>query len=118
MAISVTHDLITYIDSNAIEWTEVAPGAYQKLLFHNPDTGQKATLVRLEPSYQARDVPPHQWGEYVYVLEGTFVDHNQASGPGTYIHNRPGSNHKPYTPDGCTLFVFVPGSRTDEGEAD
>ncbi len=111
MTAGVTHHLITYVDSDVLDWEEVQPGVRQKLLFHNPDTGQKTSLVQFAAGYQAEPAPPHRWGEYIYVLAGTFVDHNQASGPGTYIHNRPGSVHQPASPDGCTLLVFVPGNR-------
>ena len=115
MAAVVTHDLITYVDSGSLDWEEVRPGARQKVLFHDPDTGQKTSLVQVAAGYQAEPAPPHQWGEYLYILQGTFVDHNQASGPGTYIHNRPGSVHQPMSPDGCTFLVFVPGRPATQG---
>jgi len=110
----VTHDLITYVDANELEWQQTKPKVRQKVLFHNPETGQKTLLVQLLPGYEAEPQQPHQWGEYVYILEGTFIDHNQASPAGTYIHNAPGSNHQPKSPDGCTFILFVPGSRADE----
>lgn len=109
-----SRDLITYVDSNALEWEQTKPTVRQKVLFHNPETGQKTLLVQLLPGYQANPAPPHEWGEYTFVLEGTFVDHNQASPAGTYIHNAPGSTHQPTSPEGCTLLIFVPGSRADE----
>ena len=37
----------------------------------------------------------------------TFVDQNQAAAPGTFIHNRPGSSHRPGSPDGCTFLAVV-----------
>lgn len=109
-----SRDLITYVDSAAIEWQQTKPSVRQKVLFQNPATGQKTLLVQLAPGYQAEPQQPHQCGEYLYILEGTFVDHNQASGPGTYIHNAPGSVHQPTSPEGCTFLLFVPGSRADE----
>lgn len=108
------HDLITYVDSKSIEWQEIRPGARQKMLFHNPATGQKAFLVEFAPGYRSEPAPPHEWGEYVYVLEGVFEDEHQASPAGTYIHNAPGSIHQPRSAAGCTFFVYVPGSRADE----
>ena len=108
-----THDLITYVDSHAVPWQEVAPGARRKELFTNPETGQRTVLVQWDAGYQVPKVDHHLYGEYLYILAGTFVDQHQASGPGTYIHNRPGSAHQPHTPDGCTFLVFVPGSRSD-----
>ena len=113
MAATVTHDLITYVDSQAIEWQEVVPGARRKVLFSNPETGQRTVLAQWDAGYQVPKVDNHQYGEYLYILEGTFVDQNQASGPGTYIHNRPGSSHQPHTPDGCTFLAFIPGSKSE-----
>ena len=113
MATATTHDLITYVDSNAVDWTESAPGSRRKTLFNDPETGQRTALVQWDPGYHVAKVDHHQYGEYLYILEGTFVDHNQASGPGTYIHNRPGSEHQPHTPDGCTFLVFIPGKRAE-----
>ncbi len=107
-------DLITYVDSKALEWEETRPNVRQKVLFQNPATGQKTLLIQLAPGYEAPPQQPHEWGEYVYILEGTFIDHNQASPAGTYIHNAPGSVHQPKSPDGCTFILFVPGSRADE----
>ena len=109
-----SRDLITYVDSNAVEWEQDKPKVWQKTLFHNPETGQKTLLVRFDPGHQAEPQQPHEWGEYLYILEGTFIDHNQASPAGTYIHNAPGSTHQPSSPDGCTFLLFVPGSRADE----
>lgn len=114
MATVETFDLITYVDSNSLEWQELRPKVRQKVLFQNPETGQKTLLIQVDPGYEAAPAPAHEWGEYVYILEGTFVDHNQASPAGTYIHNRPGSVHQPTSPEGATFIVFVPGSRADE----
>ena len=115
MAAVQTHDLITYVDTNATEWEEIGPGARRKTLVENPETGQRTRIVQWDPGYQVNYLDEHPHGEYIYILEGTFVDHNRASGPGTYIHQRPGSHHQPSTPDGCTFIVFIPGRRSDEG---
>ena len=48
-------------------------------------------------------VDHHESDEIVFVLSGTFVQNNRASGSGTYIHHRAGSSHQAYTPDGCTF---------------
>ena len=115
MAAVETRDLITYVDSNSLEWEEAAPGSRRKTLFENPETGQRTRLIQWDAGYQVAQLDQHAYGEYLFILAGTFVDQNQASGPGTYIHNRPGSAHQPHTPDGCTFLVMIPGSRADEG---
>jgi anti-sigma factor ChrR (cupin superfamily) len=48
---------------------------------------------------------PHDQGEEIFVLEGTFSDESGHHGPGTYLKNPPGSSHAPYSEAGCTIFV-------------
>src|SRR5262245_2080040 len=102
MTAVTTHDLITYVDSTAVAGQERGAGARRKVLCPNPETGQRTVLVQWDAGYQVPQVDHHLSGEYLYILAGTFVDQHHASGPGTYIHNRPGSTHQPHTPDGCT----------------
>lgn len=109
---TITDDLITYVETEAIPWVETAPGSRRKVLFEDPATGQRTALVQWDAGYQVAKVDHHNHGEYLYILSGTFVDQNRACGSGTYIHNRPGSEHQPHTPDGCTFLVFIPGKKT------
>ena len=63
-------------------------------------------------------VDHHESDEIVFVLAGTFVQNNRASGPGTYIHHRAGSRtHQAHTPDGCTFLEIVTGQRARSGRA-
>mgnify|MGYP000718708101 FL=1 len=48
---------------------------------------------------------PHPMGEEILVLEGVFSDETGDYGAGTYIRNPPGSQHTPFSEEGCTLFV-------------
>ena len=110
MAAVRTLDLITYVDTDGLEWEEFAPGARRKTLFEDPATGQRTRLVEWEPGFHVPYVDRHPNGEYVYVLSGTFHDQNGRSGAGTYIHYLPGTEHQPWTEEGCTFLVIVPGS--------
>ena len=47
----------------------------------------------------------HALGEEFLVLSGTFADEHGQYGPGTYVRNPPGSSHRPFSDQGCTLFV-------------
>lgn len=76
------------------------------------ESGHTTSFVKFEPgSY----FPEHQHpqGEEIYVLDGVFSDENGDYPAGTYLRNPPGSRHKPFTREGCTLFVkldqFKPG---------
>ena len=68
MTAVTTHDLITYVDSNAVDWQEVASGARRKELFQNPETGQRTVLVQWDAGYQVPKVDHHLYGEYLYIL--------------------------------------------------
>ena len=104
---TIVHELMTYVDTAAAEWTEVEPG-YRRLLLHNDrESGVSMVLVRYDAGYRLSRLDEHKHDEFLYVVSGTFVDQHRASGPGTFIHNEPGSSHQPGSPDGCTFFAVV-----------
>jgi len=109
MADTQAPDLITYVDSSGANWQEFRPGSRRKVLYEDQATGQMTMLVQWDPGYQMAVVEHHQYDEHLYILAGTFVDQHRASGPGTYILNRAGSEHQASTPDGCTFLEVVPG---------
>jgi len=111
-----TTELITYVDSKNADSFEFAPCSRWKILFEDPQTGQRAMLVEWEPGYRMGGVDHHEADEIVFVLSGTFVQDARASGPGTYIHHRAGSSHQASTPDGCTFFEVVTGHGERSGE--
>ncbi|MDQ3478317.1 MAG: cupin domain-containing protein [Pseudomonadota bacterium] len=47
----------------------------------------------------------HGGGEEFLVLDGTFSDEHGEYPAGTYVRNPPGSCHRPFSREGCTLFV-------------
>jgi mannose-6-phosphate isomerase-like protein (cupin superfamily) len=101
--------LITYADSSRADWQEFRPGSRRKVLYEDSGTGQLTMLVQWDAGYRMGVVEHHEYDEHLYILAGTFVDEQRASGPGTYILNRAGSEHQAYTPDGCTFLEVVPG---------
>jgi hypothetical protein len=113
MATANNPELIIYVDSSKAAWQEFRPGSRWKILHEDAARGQKTMLVQWDPGYRMGAVEHHEYDEHLYILAGTFVDHNRASGPGTYILNRAGSEHQCSTPDGCTFLEVVPGRPTD-----
>jgi anti-sigma factor ChrR (cupin superfamily) len=99
--------LMSYVDTADAEWTEVEPGYRRLTLANDPDKGLRIVLIQYAAGYQLSRLDEHAHDEYLYVVSGTFVDQHQASGPGTFIHNRPGSSHQPSSPDGCTFLAVV-----------
>ena len=68
------------------------------------ESGHTTSFVKFNPgSYFPRHT--HPMGEEIYVLEGIFSDENGDYPAGSYIRNPPNSSHKPFTKEGCTLFV-------------
>ena len=47
---------------------------------------------------------PHPHGEEILVLEGVFSDEHGDYPAGTYLRNPPGSQHAPYSKEGCVIF--------------
>jgi len=109
MADAQNPELITYVDSSKADWREFRPGSRWKVLYEDAATGQLTMLVQWDPGYRMAVVEHHKYDEHLYILAGTFEDQNRASGPGTYILNRAGSEHQCSTPDGCTFVEVVPG---------
>ena len=110
MATMPNRELITYVDSSGANWQEFRPGSRRKVLYEDAATGQLTMLIQWDPGYRMAAVEHHQCDEHLYILAGTFVDQHRASGPGTYILNRAGSEHQAFTPDGCTFLEMVPGT--------
>ncbi len=102
-------ELITYVDTGETAWQEFRPGSRRKVLYENAETGQLTMLVQWDAGYRMGAVEHHENDEHLYILAGTFVDEHRASGSGTYILNRAGSEHQAYTHDGCTYLEVVPG---------
>ncbi len=77
------------------------------------ETGHTTSFVKFEPdSYFPAHTHPQ--GEEIYVLEGVFSDENGDYPAGTYIRNPPGSRHKPFTKQGCVLFVKLDQFQQDD----
>ena len=94
------------IDTNAMDWeSSPAVGVERKRLeVLNPEIESVTTIVRFAPdSYFPAHT--HGGGEEYLVLEGTFSDESGDYSRGYYVRNPPGSHHKPFTKQGCTIFV-------------
>jgi len=68
------------------------------------ESDHKTSFVKFSPdSYFPAHAHPQ--GEEIFVLEGVFSDQFGDYPAGTYLRNPPGSSHRPFTKEGCTLFV-------------
>ena len=66
--------------------------------------GHTTSVVRFDPeSYFSPHT--HPLGEEILVLEGVFSDEHGDYPAGSYLRHPPGSSHKPFSREGCMLFV-------------
>ena len=63
-----------------------------------------STIVRYQPGASFFE-HTHDFGEEFIVLEGVFSDELGDYGTGMYVRNPPGSRHRPFTREGCQIFV-------------
>lgn len=97
------------IDTNTSEWH---PGIMQGLsvlpLYSQANYSENIALVRWQPeTYFHEHV--HPGGEEILVLEGTFEDEHGEYPQGTWIRGPHMSKHKPFSREGCLIYVRVGG---------
>ncbi len=105
------------IDTDAEPWVaSPLPDVERRLLDRIGDEVARATsIVRYAPnSYFSPHT--HGGGEEFLVLDGVFSDEHGDFGPGMYLRNPPGSSHKPFSRDGCTIFVKLWQMAPDDQE--
>jgi len=68
------------------------------------ESGHVTSIVRYTPGSR---FPSHRHplGEEILVLDGTFCDETGQFPAGSYLRNPPGSQHAPFSQQGCVLFV-------------
>ncbi len=65
---------------------------------------ESTALVRWEPG-TVFNRHRHWGGEEILVLDGTFADEHGTYPKGTWLRNPDGSEHLPFSNDGCLIFV-------------
>ncbi|ELY1986137.1 cupin domain-containing protein [Vibrio harveyi] len=88
------------------EWiASPAVGVWRKPLEREAkESGHTTSIVKYEPN-SAFTTHPHPYGEEILVLEGVFSDEHGDYPAGTYIRNPPGSQHAPFSREGCVILV-------------
>ncbi len=76
------------------------------------ESGRTTSVVQFMPG-SAFPSHSHPQGEEIFVLEGVFSDERGDYPAGSYLRNPSGSQHAPFSNEGCVLFVkldqFQPG---------
>lgn len=94
------------VETQSMPWiASPAQGVWRKPLEReDAESGHTTSIVRYEAGSQFK-THPHPMGEEILVLEGVFSDEDGDYPAGTYLRNPPGSNHAPFSKQGCTIFV-------------
>jgi anti-sigma factor ChrR (cupin superfamily) len=94
------------IDTEAQEWIESPlAGVHRRMLEREkPESGRATSIVRYAPGSHFSP-HTHDGGEEFLVLDGVFSDGYGDFGAGSYIRNPVGSQHRPHSEPGCTIFV-------------
>jgi len=112
---------LEFFDVDSVAWEPIpgAPGQWQKILSHDPDTGSYTRLLRNDPhtDTSSAGVLIHDHWEEVYIVAGELTDLrlNQTFRHGYYACRPPGMPHGPWKhgPEGSLMFEI----RTYEPES-
>ena len=94
------------VHADELDWvSSPQPGVDRRFLEREGLEVARATSIVRYAAGSSFEAHVHQLGEEYLVLEGTFSDESGDYAAGTYVRNPPGSSHRPFTRDGCTIFV-------------
>ena len=93
-------------ETDKMDWVaSPSAGVFRKRLARSDEEGGHVTSIVKYEKGASFTAHKHPIGEEILVLEGVFSDETGDYGPGTYIRNPPGSQHTPFSKEGCTIFV-------------
>jgi anti-sigma factor ChrR (cupin superfamily) len=104
------------VDTSALSWApSPLPGVERKMLERDGGEVARATSVVRYAAGSAFEAHEHGGGEEFFVLEGVFSDEQCDYPAGTYVRNPPSSRHRPFSREGCVLFVKLRQIAPDDG---
>jgi hypothetical protein len=86
---------------------EQRPGLTERMLSHDPDTGDYTRLLYFPPGIETSGVQRHEFWEEVWIVEGAIFDTTLGKNftRGMYACRPPGMPHGPWrSPEGCVTF--------------
>lgn len=93
-------------------WTPAggeAPGIFERILAHDPETGDYTRLMRFEPGADSspNGTLTHDFWEEVYIVEGDLTDLRlgETFTAGMYACRPPGMEHGPWRSERGVLMV-------------
>jgi redox-sensitive bicupin YhaK (pirin superfamily) len=103
---------VRHVDDSG--WVPSPSGGVERLMLDRigGEVARATSLVRYAPGSRF-PTHTHGGGEEFFVLDGVFSDENGDYPAGTYVRNPIGSQHAPFSAQGCTIWVklrqFQPG---------
>jgi ChrR Cupin-like domain len=101
---------LEFFNAEAVAWTAVEdqPGAYERVLAHDPASGSLTRILRWDPGLDTSPLGAvvHDYVEEVLILAGSMHDltFDQTFSAGYYACRPPGMVHGPWrTEDGCEM---------------
>ncbi len=98
-------DADTHFDWRPVEGDVL--GIKEKILSHDPDTGNYTRLLKFPPGLETSETLVHDFWEEVWILSGFLHDIKKKETylAGFYACRPPGMKHGPYRiPNGCMTF--------------
>lgn len=103
------------VDSNELDWlASPEDGVERRPLERDGGEVARATSIVRYAADSSFSEHTHERGEEFFVLSGTFCDETGEFPAGSYVRNPPGSSHKPFSREGCTILVKLRQMREDD----
>lgn len=102
---------LEFFDSNTIPWQLVAgrPGAYEKILSFDPDTGNYTRLFKVVGPSEGTETQCHDFCEEIFLLKGSITDKikKETYKAGYYACRPPDMKHGPYKTNEETIGLEI-----------
>ncbi|MBI4319336.1 MAG: cupin domain-containing protein [Chloroflexi bacterium] len=99
---------LEFFDPESIPWVPTGdkPGAYEKILSSDPETGNYTRLFRVVgPSEGTKTLVHDDFWEEIFLIKGSITDlvKNETYHAGYYACRPPGMTHGPYRTEGESI---------------
>jgi anti-sigma factor ChrR (cupin superfamily) len=93
------------VDTNKVDWQPTAiPGVTCKELYQQDGFADRIRLELWTAGTDLGDVV-YEHGAELFVIDGEFADESGSFGSRCWLRFPPGSQHRPKTLSGCTLYI-------------
>ena len=104
------------INTSSEKWHNSPSTGVDRIYLERDNMGEfsiASSIVKFSPN-SSFDEHVHDSGEEIYVLDGTFSDQYGDYTKGSYLRNPDKSVHKPFSKEGCVIFVKLRQFQSDD----